>query len=110
MTKDDTSPFAVHGITHLSASSVNLFIEDPARWVMRYLFEPPSQQKPAFWRGTAVDSAIGRMFGMLENSNDPVSPDDCETLAVEQFLGLANYWTEQGYDIDETETGKHYFN
>tara|TARA_R100000773_G_scaffold22815_1_gene20110 strand:- start:15626 stop:16429 length:804 start_codon:yes stop_codon:yes gene_type:complete len=100
------SAFAAHGIDHLSASNINLFIEDPARWVMRYLFNPPSQQKPVFWRGTAVDSAIGRMFGMLEGGGDPLSDAECGVIAMEQYLGLADYWQKEGYEVDEHETAQ----
>mgnify|MGYP003135706772 CR=1 FL=1 len=103
---NDNCPFAAHGIDHLSASSINLFIEDPARWVMRYLFVAPKQQKPVFWRGTAVDDDIGRMFGMKENQKEPVAAEDCKTLAMEQYFGLATYWQEQGYEFDAEEVGK----
>lgn len=100
------NPFSAHGIEHLSASSINLFIEDPARWVMRYLFVAPKTQKPVFWRGTAVDDAIGRMFGMQENQPAPEPIDNCKAMAMEQYFGLAAYWQEQGYDFDPEEVGK----
>ena len=51
-------PFTTHGIEHLSASSINEFIQNPARWILKVSgFKDPAGI-PAMWRGTAVDNAI----------------------------------------------------
>ena len=34
-----TSAFEKHGISHLSASSINLFIAQPAMWCVSYLMK-----------------------------------------------------------------------
>ena len=102
---NDNDPFAAHQIEHLSPSSINLFIEDPARWMLKYLFKAPQAQKPVFWRGTAVDDAIGRMLGMHEGQKEPQDIEECKTIAMEQYFGLASYWQDKGYDFDAKEVG-----
>ena len=51
------SPFETHGITHLSASQINSWIEDPAAYLAR-LAGLKSKFGPAAWRGTAVEKGI----------------------------------------------------
>ena len=52
------SVFDRHGITHLSASSINLYRAEPALWVMRYLFGVKDEAGPGAWRGTAVEAGV----------------------------------------------------
>lgn len=50
--------FAMHGIDHLSASSINLWTGAPDVWVTRYLLKRPTPFGPAPMRGVAVESAV----------------------------------------------------
>lgn len=60
---NSNNPFDVHGIEHLSPSSINTFLDDKAMWVMRYLFGYKNGGGPAMWRGSAIDGGIGAYFG-----------------------------------------------
>jgi hypothetical protein len=52
--------FERHGIDHLSAGSLNLWIANPREWAVRYLAkEPDDGADPALWRGTAVEAGLG---------------------------------------------------
>ena len=51
-------PFEHHGVTHLSASSINEYIQNPARWLLHVSGFRDNAGIPAMWRGTAVDKAI----------------------------------------------------
>lgn len=50
--------FARHNITHLSASSVNLFIAQPALWCASYLLGKRTPVGPAAHRGTAIEAGV----------------------------------------------------
>ena len=50
--------FARHGIDHLSASSVNLFIAQPALWCASYLMKKRPPVGPAAHRGTAIECGV----------------------------------------------------
>ena len=71
-------PFEHHGVTHLSASSINEYIQNPARWLLHVSGFRDNSGVPAMWRGTAVDKAI--TSALL----DGISDDD----AVEQAVSL----------------------
>ena len=51
-------PFEHHGVGHLSASSINEYIQNPARWLLHVSGYRDRAGIPAMWRGTAVDRAI----------------------------------------------------
>ena len=51
-------PFQNHRIKHLSASSLNLFKNSPARWLLSYLFRIKDSLSPAMLRGKSAESAI----------------------------------------------------
>lgn len=44
--------------TKLSPSSINLFLEDPARWVLRYGFGVKGRQSAAMLKGIAVEAGV----------------------------------------------------
>lgn len=92
--------FDTHGIEHLSASSINLYISDPAYWIMKYLFKKELPGSPAMWRGSVVDQAIGKYFGMLKNQ-----PRNKSLTAVQEdaVKSMGDYYKEEiakGYEID----------
>ena len=53
--------FALHNITHLSASTINLWISNPAMCLMK-LAGHSSIAGPAAWRGTGVDKAVSALI------------------------------------------------
>jgi len=50
--------FSKHNITHLSASSINLWTNAPDVWVAKYLLKKSLPFGPAAERGKAVESAV----------------------------------------------------
>lgn len=52
------NPFERHGIDHLSASSLNMYAEEPAFWTLVYLHKVRDEGGPRTWRGSAVEAAL----------------------------------------------------
>ena len=52
------NPFEVHGIEHLSISKLNLWVNDPAKFIATYLCDMKSTVGVGAFRGTSVDYAI----------------------------------------------------
>lgn len=52
--------FADHDINHLSPSSLNTYVANPAYWVVNYCIMPktPFIGNPAMWRGTAIEAGL----------------------------------------------------
>jgi hypothetical protein len=79
------NPFEAHGITHLSASSINLFAAEPAMWVMQKLAKKYTGVGPAAHRGTASEAGI--VMGLL----DPEAPIvACQQHALDEFDRLVS--------------------
>lgn len=58
------NPFERHGLTHLSASALNLYRDDPGAYVVRYLMGVRDEAGPGAWRGQAVEAALDQvLFG-----------------------------------------------
>lgn len=70
-------------MTHLSASSVNLFIAQPALWACSYLMKRRTPVGPAAHRGTAIECGVEA--GLF----DPEMPvAECQRHALEKFHSL----------------------
>jgi len=75
--------FEKHGITHLSASSVNLFIAQPALWCASYLLKKRPAVGPAAHRGTSIEAGVEA--GLF----DPELPvAECQKIALAKFHSL----------------------
>lgn len=75
--------FEKHGITHLSASSVNLFIAQPALWAASYLMKKRTPVGPAAHRGTAIEAGVEA--GLF----DPAMPvEEAQRIARERYHTL----------------------
>jgi hypothetical protein len=72
MTEDG---FEKHGLTHLSASSINLYANAPDVWVVSYLFGRKTPMGPAPWRGICVEDAVVQIL-----------MGDSETAAIDKAL------------------------
>lgn len=78
-----SNAFERHGITHLSASSVNLFIAQPALWCASYLLGKRTAVGPAAHRGTAIECGVEA--GLF----DPVLPvAEAQKIALARFHSL----------------------
>lgn len=75
--------FHRHGIDHLSASSINLFIAQPAMWAVSYLMKKRTSVGPAAHRGTAIECGVEA--GLF----DPVMPVvDCQQVALAKYHSM----------------------
>ena len=74
------NPFEQHGIGHLSASSINLYAAEPARWVLQYLFGHRSPPGAAMARGLAAEAGIEH--GLFDPS---ATLEDCLAIALVDF-------------------------
>lgn len=78
-----TNAFARHGIDHLSASNINLFVAQPAMWCASYLMKRRTSVGPAAHRGTAIECGVEA--GLF----DPEMPvAEAQKLALERFHSL----------------------
>lgn len=75
--------FHRHGITHLSPSSINLFIAQPALWAVSYLMKKRTAVGPAAHRGTAIEAGVEA--GLF----DPAMPvEECQKIGLQKFHSL----------------------
>lgn len=78
-----TNAFERHGLDHLSASSINLFVAEPAMWAMQKLLGRKTGVGPAAHRGTAIEAGVE--MGLF----DPSAPvEACQELAIARFNQL----------------------
>lgn len=54
--------FQLHGIDHLSPSSLNLWRDSPGIWALRYLARVKDDGNAAMWRGTAVENGMAALL------------------------------------------------
>lgn len=73
-------PFAAHGISHLSASSLNLWAASPAAWMLSYPLKRRTPVGAAAHRGTAVEAGVS--VGLFD-MDKPL--EDCQALALAKF-------------------------
>lgn len=102
--------FKQHGIKHLSASSINTYIKDPAKWILRYLYNKKLPGSPAMWRGSAVDYALGLYFKMIPNQTKSRSLSHVQEDALEKFEYEARQEKGNGFEVDQDkyEKEKHF--
>ena len=103
-----SNAFEKHGITHLSASSVNLFISQPSLWCATYLMKRRTPVGPAAHRGTAIECgveaglfdpelpveeagkiALARFHSLTRLSADPRIEKEREVIAPSVAVALA---------------------
>ena len=100
------NPFETHGIEHLSPSSIQTFLEDRARWIMRYLFGYKNGGGPAMWRGTGTDEGVGAYFGLLEDSKTYSKKQSLELskkIYRESYENCKKYYKDQKIDESKLE-------
>ena len=77
--------FEKHGLMHLSASTINLWISQPALALLKIAGIDDGEAGAAAWRGKAADIALGKV---AEQSN--VSDDTLTALAYAKFDSEVN--------------------
>ena len=90
------NPFDQFDIEHLSASSINLFIQDIPLFIVRYLAKHKSPTNPAMLRGTVIDHCIGNKTSIEE--------------AQKEFKKIMNYEKKQGNVFDKEKADTEYNN
>lgn len=117
----DGSGFARHGIKHLSASSINLWINAPDLWVAKYIHGFKSTFGPAPRRGQCVEDVVAgvlngksmsyslqRGLQRFENDFGPDDgPNDKERALIEPMAEQAVAELEQYGAPDFPENGQH---
>jgi len=93
---NSNNPFDQFDIEHLSASSINLFIQDIPLFIVRYLAKHKSPTNSAMLRGTVIDHAIGEKHNVKE--------------AQKEFMSLMNYHKKKGVTFDEVKAETEYKN
>jgi len=93
------NPFDNHDIEHLSASSINTYIQDPCMFILRYLFKNKSSSNPAMWRGTVVDEGIGDALTTKKTTKKIIKN------AISRFDGLYEY-TAKDYEVNTIKLEK----
>jgi len=72
--------FVRHGITHLSASTINTFARQPALFVLEKLLKKRTKVGASAHRGTAAEAGI--VYGLM----DPAAKiEDCQAVAEREF-------------------------
>jgi len=85
----DQNPFAAHGITHLSPSSMNRWASQPALFVLEKILKRSSPVGPGAHRGTAAEAGIAH--GLVHPS---ASLDECIAIAQSKFSELTALSTD----------------
>ena len=98
---NSNNPFDQFNIEHLSASSINLFMQDIPLFIVRYLAKHKAPTNPAMLRGTVIDHAIGNMNKY---------PNTSVEQAQDEFKALMNYEKKQGNVFDQEKAETEYNN
>jgi hypothetical protein len=72
------TPLERHGIDHLSAGSLNLWIANPREWALRYLAGEREEADAGMWRGSAIEAGLARVLR-------GASPQEARTAALDSF-------------------------
>jgi len=75
--------FERHGLDHLSASSINLFVAQPAMWALQKLMGRKTGVGAAAHRGTAVEAGVE--LGLFDPA---LSVEECQQAALARFNTL----------------------
>lgn len=88
------SPFEMHGVKYLSPSQINLFISNPAKWLVNVAGYKDQAYKPAFTYGNAVEVGITRAVV------DGISVKESLDLANGEFSRIEQEAQESKSDYD----------
>lgn len=74
----------------ISPSAINLFIKEPALWVLKYFYGKSSDKNIHAMRGIAIEDGINRF---IETGEDPTH------VAIDRFTEMSFFWSD--YDLIE---------
>jgi len=76
------NPFDTFGIEHLSASSINQFVNDPAMWVLKYVFKYKDYSSSSAVRGHTVEHGLYKYLLDGTEVDDAFLKDDHRTRVI----------------------------
>jgi hypothetical protein len=94
------NPFQKHGIEHLSPSSINCFIAQPAYWVVKYLAKCKDDAGPAAYRGHAVQ------HGLEAYMTGSVSAEESVRKAMQRFTELTAGAADDAHEQERALSGQ----
>lgn len=89
--------FEKHGLTHLSASQINLFSAAPSLWLLEKVMGVKGRVGCSAHRGSSVETGVSH--GLFDHS---AAPEECEAIALAQYDRLTAL---SGYDKRDKERG-----
>ena len=95
-------PFETHNLNHLSASSINSYIANPARFILQVSGYRDEIGIPAMWRGIAVDFAICALL------DGECEAHECLDIAKNKFSDLEHASAQKCEEIDLGKCNKEY--
>ena len=96
------NPFEVHGISHLSASNINLFVTDKAKWIAQYLFKMRDETSPSAIRGNVLEHCLN----LIKSNNDEIRSG---SKYVEHHVLHKKFNMDcvaEGFDLDDEKVQK----
>ena len=94
------NPFQKHGIEHLSPSSINTFIAQPAYWIVKYMAKCKDDAGPAAYRGHAVQ------HGLEAYMTGSVSPEESVRKAMQRFTELTAGAADDAHEQERALSGQ----
>jgi hypothetical protein len=92
----ENNPFKVHGIEHLSPSSINTWIQDPCYWILTYLFNKRSKTNVSALRGIALEKYYADFLTKkIKYMKDSELKNQFDQLLVENHIDLSEGVKEQ---------------
>ena len=117
------NPFTTHNIEHLSASKINLWVNDPAKFIATYLCGMKSTVGAGAFRGTSVEVALSKkledrtlsyeaidefLFGAFDKECIEHNVDTESETAFKERKGLHNYFNSIMELYNDFEKPKFY--
>lgn len=96
------NPFDRFEITHLSASSLNLFISNQPLWILRYIHKFSAPKNAAMLRGDTVDKFIGKALQFTESEEGGWEKTD-QSISDEDILKRADSYFEAALKLGTDE-------
>ncbi|EMO78573.1 PD-(D/E)XK nuclease family protein [Leptospira kirschneri str. 200801774] len=92
-------------IEHLSASALNEYINDPAKWVMKYILKIKTTG-PAMWRGNAIECAMKNII-LATYSGLEYTLEDAIAFGIRVFEQEEQIWlTSRDGEVSENYSEK----
>ncbi len=94
-----------YGIEHLSASSLNEYINDPAKWVMKYILKIKTTS-PAMWRGNAIENAMKNII-LANDGGQEYTLENAISTGIKVFEQEEKNWlTSRDGEVSENYSEK----